>query len=490
MQMTLRTALFTATVIGCLFALGSGIDSHADERPNLLIILADDMGYGDAGCLGSKVLKTPNLDSLAESGVLCTQGYVASAVCSPSRAGLITGRDPRRFGYQANLNQSPPNYTGRPELLGLPSNEHTIADHVKAAGYATGLVGKWHLGIGAGFHPNERGFDSFCGMLQGGHHYFPATVQHTIERNGQPVKRFSSPYLTDFFTDECVDFIRRRHGVDDRQPWFLYASYNAPHTPMHATEEDLARFASIADPKRRTYAAMMYALDRGIGRIRACLQETGEWENTLCVFLSDNGGATNNGSWNGALRGVKGSLREGGIRVPMIWNWPAGIQGGRVCDAAMSSLDILPTFLAAIDVEPLPLAPPLSHQDKRNRKRMAEAYGAYDGVNLLPQLTQPEAEVSRRLFWRLQGQSAVLDGDEKVVRLSHRPAEMFRVSDDVAETNDLSSTEAGRMTELLQELGRWEFLLPTMPAWGSSPYWNGQSAKHYDNWLVRPEPGQ
>lgn len=259
---------------------------------------------------------------------------------------------------------------------------------------------------------------------------------------------------------------------------------------MQATDDDLARFASIADPKRRTYAAMLFALDRGVGRIRECLQETGQWDNTLCVFLSDNGGATNNGSWNGFLRGVKGCLREGGIRVPMIWTWPARFGGGQVCDAAVSALDILPTFLAACDAEPLPLEPPLSHQDKRNRNQMVATYGAYDGINLLPQLRMPDRRVARRLFWRLQGQAAVLDGDEKLVRLSHRPAEVFRVSDDAGESDDLSLKETEHTSRLLQELGRWEFLLPTMPAWGSSPYWNGQSANHYDNWLVRPEPGR
>jgi arylsulfatase B len=258
---------------------------------------------------------------------------------------------------------------------------------------------------------------------------------------------------------------------------------------MQATKEDLQRFDHIADSKRRTYAAMMYALDRGIGRIRQHLESTGEWSNTLCVFFSDNGGATNNGSWNGPLRGVKGCLREGGVRVPMIWTWPDQIPAGQVCESVVSSLDLLPTFMIAAGAEPLPLSPPMSHEDKRNRNRMIEMVGQYDGVNALPQLQGYSKRVHRRLFWRLQGQAAILDGDDKVVRLSHRRPQLFRVATDHSESEDLSLSETERTDELLALLGQWEFSLPTMPAWGSSPYWNGQSATQYDEWLPRSEPG-
>jgi arylsulfatase B len=440
--------------------------------------------------MGSRVLQTPNLNALAADGVLCTQAYVASAVCSPSRAGLMTGRDPRRFGYQANLNRSADHYGTRAELLGLPPGEHTLADHLSQAGYATGLIGKWHLGTGEGFHPNRRGFDYFCGMLGGGHHYFPATIEHQIERNGAPVREFSSPYLTDFFTDECVGFIERQHADHPEQPWFLFASYNAPHTPMHATEEDLARFAHISDEKRRTYAAMMFALDRGVGRIRRALEATGQWQETLCVFFSDNGGATNNGSWNGPLRGVKGCLREGGIRVPMIWTWPRRVPGGTTCESVFSSLDLLPTFVAAASAEPLPLSEPQSHEDARNRRRMVRFAGAYDGVNVLPQLIDSSRERPRRLFFRLQGQAAVRDGDEKLVRLSHRPPQLFRPGTDVGEDHDLRDEERARAEALLALLGEWESMLATVPLWGSSPYWSGASAEGYDGWAPGPEPGR
>jgi arylsulfatase B len=456
--------------------------------PNIVVILADDMGYGDMGCMGSQTLQTPNLDRLAESGVLCSQAYVASAVCSPSRAGLLTGRDPRRFGYEGNLNASEERYATRSELLGLPVSEKTLGDHLGAAGYATALIGKWHLGMGEMHHPNRRGFDHFCGMLTGSHHYFPTTMNHVIERNGQRVEDFSSEYLTDFFTDEGLRFIDQHEAAKPDQPWFVFYSYNAPHTPMHATEADLARFPNIPNKKRRTYAAMMFALDRGVGRIRKYLEETGQWKNTLLVFFSDNGGATNNGSWNGPLRGVKGSMREGGIRVPMIWTWPAKFPAGKRYDGVISSLDLLPTFCSAAGAQPLALADPMSHEDASNRKRMNRLAGTHDGIDMTPHLVGGSEPPGRRLYWRLQGQAAILDGTDKLLRPSHRPAELFEVSTDVSESHDLSAQNPDRVRELYGELGAWESMLTTVPLWGSSPYWSGQSAKHYDAWAPRPEP--
>ena len=461
----------------------------AADQPNLLIILADDMGYGDLGATGSVRLATPRLDELRQSGVLCTQAYVTSSVCSPSRAGLMTGRDPRRFGYQANLNSQPDSYPTRPELLGLPPGEHTLADHFRSGGYRTCLIGKWHLGIGAEFHPNARGFDWFSGMLTGSHSYFPDPQRNQLERNGVPISEFSSPYLTDFFTDESLAWLRQHDQKYQDQPWFMFLSYNAPHGPLQATEQDLAQFAQIRDNKRRTYAAMMLALDRGVGRVLDYLDATGQRNNTLVCFFSDNGGATNNASWNGPLSGVKGCLREGGIRVPMIWSWPGHIPAASSYTNVVSSLDLLPTMLAAAQISALPLAAPRSHEDASNRKRAVARYGEYDGANLLPVLRGEAApDGSRTLFWRLQGQAAILSGGDKLVRLSHRAPQLFAPGEDVAEQQDRFTQEPDRVAELFEQLGEWESLLPTMPLWGSSPYWNGQSAKGYDEYRARPEP--
>ncbi|TWT56091.1 Arylsulfatase [Allorhodopirellula solitaria] len=460
------------------------------QPPNLLILLADDMGYGDLGCTHSDHLRTPNIDALAESGVICSAAYVTSSVCSPSRAGLMTGRDPRRFGYESNLNQSASGYGTRPELLGLAPTEHTIGDQLHSAGYETALVGKWHLGGGPGFHPNRRGFDYFCGMIVGHHDYFPDPQKNKLERNGAPLEEFSSPYLTDFFTDEGIDWIQQREGEEgtQRKPWMLMMSYNAPHTPMQAREDDLARFEHIENPRRRTYAAMVWALDRGIGRIVEHLKSTGQYENTLVVFFSDNGGATNNASWNGPYSGAKGSLREGGVRIPMIWSWPGHLPSESTHRGVVSSLDVLPTFMAAAGQELLPLNDPPSHEDARNRRRGIRQYGAYDGINLLPQLAGEQPAAHRTLFWRLQGQTAVRDGEDKLISLSHRPAEMFQVDVDAAEADDLSRESPERFEELYRKLGEWEVSLPTVPLWGSSPFWSGESAGIYDSWQPRPEP--
>jgi len=479
-QNRLRSTIFALLLTCCGQAADAG-------KPNLMIILADDMGYGDLQSTGSQHLKTPSLDALLESGVFCTRGYVAAPVCSPSRAGLLTGRDPRRFGYEGNLNKGDDGYPTRAEYLGLPPGEHTLGDHLRSVGYSTALIGKWHLGTGAGFHPNKRGFDYFCGMLGGGHNYFPNRMKkHSIERNGKAVSEFSSEYLTDFFTDEGLRWLEKQHAA--KNPWFLFMSYNAPHSPMQATEQDLAQFEHIKDEKRRTYAAMVFALDRGVRRIEKWLRENGESENTLIVFFSDNGGATSNRSWNGPLSGAKGCLKEGGVRVPMVWSWPGTLPKGRRYDAPASSLDLLPTFLAAAGGAPLPLAAPRSYEDKRNRVRAVRKFGAYEGINLLPHLKGESPSPGRTLFWRLQGQAAILDDDDKLIRLSHRPAQYFQPATDPAEGNDLAPRGGDRFESLFRQLGEWEAMLPTVPLWGSSPFWNGDSAKIYDTWLPREEP--
>lgn len=469
-----------------ILALGFSANAVASP-PNIVVILADDMGYGDMGCVG-RTLKTPNLDRLAASGVLCSRGYVASAVCSPSRAGLLTGRDPRRFGYEGNLNQTSKFYPTRPDYLGLPTNEHTLADHLKAVGYRTALIGKWHLGEGDGCHPNRRGFGYFCGMLRGSHSYFPTAENNQLERNGRKLTTFSSPYLTDFFTDEAIRWMDGSDPADSQKPFFLYLAYNAPHAPMEATPEDLKLFSHIADKQRRTYAAMMYALDRGVGRVLDWLDQEKKSTNTLVVFFSDNGATSGNGSWNGVLSGSKGTLLEGGIRVPMIWSWPGRIPAGKHYDAPVSSLDLLPTFMAAAAAKPLPLAPTLIYEDKVNRKRASELYGDYDGVNVLPGLCADIPSPERTLFWRLQGQRAVLHGEEKLIVLSHRPPQLFQPKGDPAESQDLAARKPEKMQELFKRLGEWESSLETAPLFDESPRWWGESAKAYDTWVSHPEP--
>lgn len=470
--------------LGILFF--SGLVSLAQaERPNILMILADDMGYGDLGCTGSEVIQTPHIDSLAENGVLCSQGYVPSSVCSPSRAGILTGRDPRRFGYEGNLNKGPGAYPTRTEFQGLPSSEHTMADHLKSVGYATALIGKWHQGLGAEFHPNIRGFDHFSGMLSGSHDYFLNKGRDHLERNGKPVTEFSSNYVTDYFTDEAIHWIEERKK---EEPFFMFLSYNAPHTPMQAKEDDLKVYSHVKNKKRQTYAAMMHAMDRGVGRVLGHLREKGQLDNTLIVFFSDNGGATNNASWNGPLAGRKGSLREGGIRVPFLFSWPSVLPKGARHDAVISALDLLPTFMAAAGGEMLPLKKAPAYEDRRNRKRAEKLYGAYDGKNLIPLFKGETGVKPRTLFWRLQGQSAVLSGELKLVKLSHRPAQLFAPAQDAGERSDLAGGNAEELHALFQKLAEWENSLATVPLWGSSPFWSKESAQIYDQNTPIEEP--
>ncbi|HNT88139.1 MAG TPA: sulfatase-like hydrolase/transferase, partial [Candidatus Hydrogenedentes bacterium] len=350
-------------------------------RPNIIVILADDLGYGDLGVTGCKDVPTPHIDAIATGGVRFTHGYVSCPVCSPTRAGLMTGRYQQRFGHW--YNPGPP--VDEQPNIGLPLSETTIADRLKEAGYATGLVGKWHLGLGPEFHPMKRGFDEFFGFPHGSHSYVDsrADTKNPIMRGTEAVDE--PAYLTEAFTREAVDFIRRRAGA----PFFLYLSYNAVHGPLQAPDAYLERFKAIEDETRRTYAAMLSALDDGVGAVLAALREKGIEEDTLVFFLSDNGGPIAvNGSRNTPFSGAKGTLQEGGIRVPFFLRWPERLPAGRTCDLPVISLDILPTCLAAAGGA-LPSDAPL------------------DGVNLLPYLAGNEGAPHDYLFWRYHDGAAV-----------------------------------------------------------------------------------
>ena len=297
----------------------------AESQPNIVLIVADDLGYGDLGYLGGKDVPTPNVDKLAADGVRFTSGYVSGPYCSPTRAGLLTGKYQQRFGHEFNPGQGPNSAD-----IGLSVKETTLANRLKSAGYTTGLVGKWHLGNAEKFRPPQRGYDEFFGFLGGAHPYFIEDRQAPIYRGNEEVKE--SEYLTDAFTREAVSFIDRHK----EKPFFLQLTYNAVHTPMHAKPEHKKQFASIADETRRNYAGMLFAMDEGIGKVVDALQKAGVRENTLIAFISDNGGPPVNGSSNGSLRGFKATTWEGGVRVPFILNWPGQLQAdrdrGQPCD--------------------------------------------------------------------------------------------------------------------------------------------------------------
>ena len=437
----------------------AGPASGGSKPPNFILMLADDLGYGDLGITGSQQIPTPHIDSLAAKGVRFTNAYVASSVCAPSRAGLMTGRHPASFGFRDNLAPVQPGHD--PEFVGLPLNQVTLTDRLKPLGYTNGLVGKWHLGELPKFSPLKRGFDEFWGWLGGAHDYFRAepggekAMAGPILCNFKEAKPLS--YLTDDQGDECVDFIRRHKD----HPFFLFVSFAAPHTPMQATEEDLKRFAHIEDLQRRTYCAMVYRLDQNVGKILNEVRTQGIERETFIVFLSDNGGPTaDNGAVNLPLRGGKTTVLEGGIRVPMIFKWPATLPSGMTVDEMVSSLDIVPTFVGAAG----------GSIDKTDK---------LTGVDLLPFLSGSRAVVPHEsLKWTYTVGSAIRTGEWKLIRLPDRLPMLYHLSDDIGEKDDLALREVERTRSMLQELGEWEVRLPN-PVFREPADWRLRHLKFY-----------
>lgn len=417
--------------------------AHSAEqprKPNILLIVADDLGYAELGCQGCKDVPTPHIDSLAKNGVRCTNGYVSCPVCSPTRAGLLTGRYQQRFGHEFNpgpINQAEKNF-------GLPLTEKTLADRLKAAGYATGLVGKWHLGFAERFRPMQRGFDEFFGFLGGAHSYVDARADgaNPILRGDEEVNE--KEYLTDALGREAVAFINKHADG----PFFLCLTFNAVHAPLQGAATYRSRFAGIDDPRRRTFAAMLSALDDNVGKVLNALRAKSLEKDTLIFFLSDNGGPTQQTtSRNDPLRGFKTQTFEGGIRVPFLVKWPGRAPAGKVYDQPIISLDITPTALAAAGVKP--------PQD-----------AAFDGVDLLPFLAGDKKEPPHRaLYWRFGSQWAVRMGNMKLVKAGDGPPQLFDLDADVGEKKDLADTMPETVEKLRSAHTAWDKQL-AKPLWG------------------------
>lgn len=426
-----------------LSLVGSGV--VAGEKPNLIVIMCDDLGYADVGFNGSQQIPTPGIDRIANEGVRFTDAYVTYCVCGPSRAGFMTGRYQGRFGFCRN-----PLYKPDDPNTGLAKEEQTLGEALQKAGYHTGIIGKWHLGAHISHHPLNRGFDEFFGHLGGGHKYFQADYQkkdsasaknewesyHTwIMRNHDPVE--ISKYLTDAFSDEAVDFVKRNH----EKPFFLFLSYNAPHGPLQASEEYLARFPDISNKDRQTYAAMVSAVDDGVVDLLSTLDDLGIANNTIVFFLSDNGGATSNASDNTPLRGHKSNVWEGGFRVPMAVRWPAKFDAGGVYKHPVSSLDIFATIAAESGAPENPGRP-------------------LDGVNLVPYITgADEGRPHRSIYLRKfdHGQYAIRHLDHKLVGPETDAApQLFALPNDIGEGNDLAPTEPETVEMLKRFYNEWE----------------------------------
>lgn len=433
------TAFLTAAISG---AVAAETSSSATGRPNVIIIVADDQGYHDLGVQGATDIKSPNIDALAAEGVRFTSGYVTCPVCSPSRAGLLTGRYQQRFGHEFN-----PGPNASPNF-GLPTSQKTFANYLKEAGYVTGMVGKWHEGYRDGQRPLQRGFDSYYGFLGGAHSYVPVARQsmgnNAVMRDDSPTA--APPYLTTAFNAEAVQFIEKNHD----KPFFLYLAYNAIHTPLQAAPEMAARFPNIKDPRRLTMATMLAALDDGVGQINETLKKHGLVDNTLVFYVSDNGGPTaGNTSRNDPLSGFKGDTLEGGIRIPMIVRWPAKLPKGKVYDQPVNSLDFLPTALAAAGVA-------------------AGKESNLEGVDLVPYLTGANtAAPHKSLFWRYGSAWAVRMGDWKLVQPRGQQPHLFNLAQDIGEKNDVSAANPEVVKQLKAEYDAWN-AKNVAPLWHSS----------------------
>ncbi len=430
-------------LLTCLCSL-----SALAKQPNIIVILADDMGYADAGFTGAKDIKTPNLDTLAQSGVVFERGYVTHPFCGPSRAGILAGRYQQRFGFGANPAYDPAN-----TLMGLDPTEKLFPKRLQEAGYITGAVGKWHIGAADGFHPNQRGFDYFYGFLGGGHDYFDIDISQPVKEGylqglvrNKSVADFEG-YLTTAFSRDGVQFI-----VDNKdKPFFLYMAYSAPHQPLQAPAEDIARYAHIADKRRRIYAAMVDVMDRGIGEIIDALIANGIYENTLIFFLSDNGGplasdsnpGKSNGSSNAPFRGGKANFYDGGVHVPFVASWPARIPAGTRYQYPVIALDIASTAVAQAGGS---LGSP-----------------ALEGVDLIPFVTGEKLDAPHNaLFWR-SGESArshwsilISDSTKYLKDKDSKKPQMFYLPDDVSESNDILSENGALAKAMYAQWQQWD----------------------------------
>lgn len=464
-------ACMLASCTGLKPSLESSQERSSAERPNFILIVADDLGYADVGFNGYDRIPTPNLDRLAAEGVRFTQGYVSHPICGPSRAGLLTGRHQGRFGYSINSSVDPSD-----AAAGIPTSEENIAEVLSKVGYDTHAIGKWHVGTHPSLRPNARGFDSFYGFLSGGHRYFPEDL--TIERledsefhgdwyytkileNETPVE--TSKYLTHEFTDRAVSIINEA----DQDPFFIYLAYNAPHAPMQAPEEYLARFPDVENERERTYMAMVSAMDDDVGRIMQTLAETGQADNTVLVFLSDNGGP-NGAASNGSLRGYKRDLFEGGVRVPFVVKAPGYDLVGDVYEKPVSSLDILPTFAALAG---------------------ATAKNELDGVDLLPFITGADVSAPHDfLYWRRfeLSEFAILDGNNAKGLWVKEGDFLYDLTADESESNDLSADNA-ELAKLRVRLEEWRAQLQD-PQYNILRTWL-PPRPHHDWYIPNWKPG-
>lgn len=475
------------------WAEGPATAPTAQRPPNIVLIVADDLGINDITAEGpgtgvaGGLVPTPNIDAIAHQGADFTIAYAGNATCSPSRAALMTGRYPSRFGFEFTavpdqLAKYVPRYSphNRPHQtiyhgdlqgqappmadMGMPASEVTIAEILEARGYHTVHLGKWHLGEAKGMRPEDQGFEETLGFMPGASKYEPDTAGPDARLPGDPLDRFlwlalsdgvqfnggppfhAATYMTDYLSDEAAAAIEANRN----RPFFIYLAYNAPHTPYQATKADYDALGAIKDHRLRVYGAIIRALDRGVGKVMAALKAQGVAQNTIVIFTNDNGGAWYAGldDINKPYRGWKGTFFEGGIRTPFFVRWPARVAPGQRISEPTQFIDVLPTLAAAAGA-PLP-----------NGR-------VIDGINLLPFATGHAAPVKRTLFWRSGSYEAVRDGDWKLQISRHPPRVwLFNLAADPTERHDLSKTRSDVVAHLRAELAAHDrqMVKPLWPA--------------------------
>lgn len=430
----LSVSLFLLAGMCCVVS----IPCRAAEKPNIILILTDDQGYGDVGCYdNTKTARTPHIDQLAKEGIRFTDGYVSAYVCAPTRAGLLSGRYQQRFNFYGNKAVFADGFMA----------QTTIATQMGELGYHTGMIGKWHLGRRKEERwPNERGFDEFYGFLMSMRGYFLGqTPRNPIYRNKKPVQSVDG-YLTDAFNKEAVDFINRNSEAAKKgKPFFLYMAYNAPHYPVEAKEEIIKTY-NIGNPARDKFLAMISSVDEGVGMMKEALVRNGLYKDTLIFFLSDNGGEPKRGANNGLLRGQKGQNWEGGIRIPFIVSWPSHLPAGKINQTPVISLDIFPTCIAAAKGDVAAISKKLD----------------LHGRNMLPHLTgETEAPLHDNLFWQGAGKGgnnwAMRQGRFKL--LSEKGVfHLYDLEADLEETKDLAATMPEKVKAMTALYRKWDEL--------------------------------
>ena len=443
-------------ILLALLAASPTPTSPEDVRPNVVLIVADDAGWADFGFQGSTEASTPRLDALRASGTRFSRGYVTASVCSPSRAGLITGRYQQRFGHEMNISGSGSH--------GMPPQERTLANRLADVGYATEAIGKWHLGYQPDMRPLQKGFDHFHGLLAGSRSYRPyspdkkaPTRRMRIDDRIIDDEESQFDWITDYFGQVGAETVTR---LAPGKPFLVYLSFTAPHTPMEASPEDLAA-SGETDSRRRTYLAMQRAMDRAVGTVLDAIESSGEADRTIVWFVNDNGGATTNASDNGTLRGMKGSKFEGGVRVPMLLRWPGITTPGSTFSHPVSTLDIAPTVLQAAGA----------------------SLDALDGVDLHPCLVgERTAPPHESLFWRRGPIAATLEGDRwKLIRIQDDRVLLFDLDNDPSELVDVGDQHPEIRARLLASIDAWELELKE-PRWQSGQQWR-------DNQVKKHQPG-